>query len=86
MVMSGWNLGEDPSAHIAWARSTWNALQPYSRSGVYVNFDSDDQQSRVKATYGPTYERLARLKGRYDAGNLFRLNQNILPAPTLSAV
>ena len=84
MVMSGWEPGEDPDPHIGWARSAWADLQPYSRPGVYVNFDSDDSQGRVHETYGPKYERLARLKASYDPGNLFRLNQNILPAAALS--
>ena len=84
MVMSGWARGEDPVPHIGWARSAWAALQPYSRPGVYVNFDSDDSQDRVHETYGPKYERLARLKACYDPGNLFRLNQNILPATTFT--
>jgi len=84
MVMSGWEPGADPAPHIGWARSAWAALQPYSRPGVYVNFDSDDSQVRVRETYGPKYERLARLKARYDPGNLFRLNQNILPATAVT--
>jgi len=80
MMMNGWELGEDPRPHVAWARETWAALQPHSKRGVYVNFDSDDDETRVQATYGPKYQRLSEIKAQYDPGNLFRLNQNILPA------
>jgi len=44
-----------------------------------VNYLDYDEASRVAAAYGPNYERLAELKRRYDANNLFRLNQNIAP-------
>ena len=53
---------------------------PYSAGGAYVNFMMDEGQARVKATYGPNYERLAQAKRTYDADNVFRVNQNILPA------
>ena len=35
---------------------------------------------RVRATYGKSYDRLAKVKKRYDPANLFRVNQNIAPA------
>jgi hypothetical protein len=80
MAMGGWERGEDPTPHVEWTRETWRALRPDAVDGVYVNFDSDDDAGRVRATYGDKYERLRRLKAKYDPGNLFRLNQNIEPA------
>ncbi|QSX42560.1 BBE domain-containing protein [Shewanella cyperi] len=35
---------------------------------------------RVEFAYGETYQRLAKLKGKYDPNNLFKMNQNIKPA------
>ena len=41
-----------------------------------IDFDGDE----AAGNYGPAYGRLARIKGQYDPGNLFRLNSNIEPA------
>jgi hypothetical protein len=52
-----------------------------SDAGAYVNFLTDEGPARVRAAYpGPTWDRLAAIKRRYDPTNLFRLNQNIPPA------
>ena len=40
----------------------------------------DEGQDRVKATYGANYDRLAKAKKEYDPENVFRVNQNIVPA------
>lgn len=64
----------------AWAKDYWTALHPYSAGGAYVNFMMDEGDDRIRATYGKNYDRLSKVKKRYDPTNLFRVNQNIKPA------
>jgi FAD/FMN-containing dehydrogenase len=78
-------VGVDPdpanAARItAWCKDYWDAVHPYSAGGAYVNFMMDEGRDRVRATYGPHYDRLARVKAQYDPENVFRVNQNIPPA------
>jgi FAD/FMN-containing dehydrogenase len=79
-IVGIWNDAADAEACIAWARGTWDDLQPFSSGGVYVNYlGVGDDEDRVQAAYGVNYERLAGIKQRYDPDNLFRTNQNIKP-------
>ncbi len=71
---------EQMPARTAWVRDYWSALHPHSAGVSYVNFLMDEGQSRIAATYPGNYARLAAVKGAWDGGNLFRLNQNIPPA------
>ena len=68
---------------VRWARECWEAMQPFSTGGVYVNYlgrEADEGAERLQAAYGPEkYQRLVALKNTYDPTNLFRLNQNIKP-------
>jgi len=60
----------------------FDRMTPHATGGVYVNFMPEDETQRVRVgAYGPNYERLAKLKTKYDPKNLFRHNQNIAPAP-----
>ncbi|OBH90013.1 FAD-binding oxidoreductase [Mycobacterium sp. E2989] len=63
-----------------WTREYWEAIHPHSAGGAYVNFMMDEGQDRVRATYGPNYQRLSEIKAQYDPDNVFHINQNILPA------
>jgi FAD/FMN-containing dehydrogenase len=76
--------GADPGGAArrrARTEQIWQALQPYA-AGVYANFLGDEGEMRIREAYPwATYARLAALKARYDPTNLFRLNQNITPAP-----
>jgi FAD/FMN-containing dehydrogenase len=62
-----------------WTVAYWEALRPHAREGAYVNFIGQDGQERVRPSYGPNYDRLADLKGKYDPENIFHVNQNIVP-------
>ena len=70
---------ENYAEREAWVLDFMRDLQQDDR-GAYVNFLVDEPE-RVQAAYpGATYDRLARIKARYDPDNLFRMNQNIPPA------
>jgi FAD/FMN-containing dehydrogenase len=78
-------LGVDPDPANAalishWARDYWDELHPTSAGGAYVNFLMEEGQDRVRAAYRGNYDRLARIKRRYDPDNVFHINQNIQPA------
>jgi FAD/FMN-containing dehydrogenase len=65
----------------AWVRSLWDALTPHAiGAGSYVNAMYEFEDDRVRASYGPKFERLARIKREYDPENVFRRNANIRPA------
>jgi FAD/FMN-containing dehydrogenase len=62
-----------------WTIAYWDALHPLSEDGAYVNFMMDEGADRVRATYRDNYDRLVRVKNRYDPTNFFHVNQNIKP-------
>jgi FAD/FMN-containing dehydrogenase len=74
-----WDDPADDERCIRWAREFFNASAPFASGGVYVNFLTADEGVRVRNAYGPNYDRLAQVKGKYDPENLFRMNQNIKP-------
>jgi hypothetical protein len=78
-------LGADGDAANAtmvrdWAVAFSGDIRPFASGGAYLNFIQDEGQDRVRATYRDNYDRLARIKARYDPNNLFHVNQNIRPA------
>ena len=81
-VIAGiWDDPAENEANIRWVRDYYDAIHPFSGTeGGYVNFMSDDDGHRSEANYGANYERLAAVKAKYDPDNLFRVNQNIVPA------
>jgi FAD/FMN-containing dehydrogenase len=84
MVIAGIEPDPNNAKKISkWAKDYWSALHPHNPGGGYVNFmmgDEEGGEARLRATYGPNYDRLAQIKAKYDPDNLFRVNQNIKPA------
>jgi FAD/FMN-containing dehydrogenase len=78
-VHTRWEDAKDDKACVSWARKFFDTMAPFATGGVYVNFISEDEE-RVREAYGSNYERLAKIKQRYDPDNLFRVNQNVSPA------
>jgi FAD/FMN-containing dehydrogenase len=71
----------DKAKRQAWVDGFVGAITQDDR-GAYVNFLVDEGEDRIRAAYpGATWDRLAAVKATYDPSNLFRLNQNIPPAP-----
>ena len=79
-VIAGmWPDPADNEANIRWVRDYAAATSPFSEEGGYVNFMAADDQDRVQANYGSSYERLREVKRTWDPDNRFRFNQNIIP-------
>ena len=74
----------DKDYHLAWTRQFFDAMEPFLAKAAYVNYLGGDEGSRgLTAAYSPEkLARLAGLKTKYDPSNLFRMNQNIMPAVT----
>jgi FAD/FMN-containing dehydrogenase len=72
--------GEEATRHDRWAEEGMASLAR-GEDRVYVNFLTSDLPERIHAAYpAATWQRLRRIKRRYDPENLFRLNRNIPPA------
>jgi FAD/FMN-containing dehydrogenase len=82
VIGGAWDDPAEQDACIRWVREYHDALAPHAATARNLNFtvvEDDEKSDRVAASYGENYDRLARVKGMYDPGNLFRVNNNIKP-------
>ena len=79
-VIAGvWPDPADNENNVTWVKDYYQALEPHSAAGGYINFMDADDQGRIKDNYKGNYDRLAAIKRKYDPTNLFHMNQNIRP-------
>ena len=71
-----WTLGGSGSTTSAASvrRATSSTLLRLASRSVYVNFFTADEGDRLRAAYGPSYDRLALAKGKHEPDTLFRMN------------
>src|SRR5579885_931318 len=74
--------GDADEENIAWVRETTAAFAPHVAPGMALNFMTEIGDAELQESWGPKLQRLRELKAKYDPENLFRLNQNVLPAAT----
>jgi hypothetical protein len=79
-IVPGW---QDPALTencIRWARAFAEEMGRFGTGDTYVNYLGEEGSAAERASYGRNYERLAKLKSKYDPDNFFRFNQNIAPS------
>jgi hypothetical protein len=76
----------DPQASTAathaahrWVTRSWALVHPWGSGRVFPNFPDPDLEDWAHAYYGSNYDRLVRIKARYDQAGLFHFHQS-LPA------
>ncbi|WP_298775051.1 FAD-binding oxidoreductase [uncultured Shewanella sp.] len=70
-------------ANIAWGRALWDRLAAYSNEHrIYINHSGveEDHIGQLPSVFGKNYNKLRKIKKKYDPMNLFRQNANIPPA------
>ena len=76
-----WEAPADDERMISWARGFRDDLAEYVTGDVYLNFIGDEGTGRVRAGYGArNYERLARVKRRWDPASVFRASGYVAPS------
>jgi FAD/FMN-containing dehydrogenase len=74
-----WSSPDGAAPGIRWVEDLARAMRPFTR-GVYVNTPDLSIKNWPKAYYGNNFDRLTRVKRRYDPENVFHFPQSIPPA------
>ena len=76
---TNWDSPEHDELNISWTRALYEAL-PNGRGG-YLNYLSAEEENRIPGSFLPeTYEKLVKLKDKYDPENRFRATWNVPPS------
>lgn len=76
-VFGGWTDPAQDDEVIAWSRALHDCMEPHSTGGAYVNYMQDEAGDQMETAYGANYDRLQRVKSKYDPDGLFDAHQRI---------
>jgi berberine-like enzyme len=78
-ITASWEHAQDDAANVGWARAAFQAMQPCSTGGTYVNFLTEEEGAdRIEAAYGrANLSKLTELKRKWDPDNLLRHNKPV---------
>jgi FAD/FMN-containing dehydrogenase len=60
-----------------WVSRSWTSVHRWGSGRVFQNFADRDLDNWAHAYYGTNYDRLVRVKARYDPANVFRFHQSL---------
>ena len=86
VIAAQWTDSADSPRHRDWARDTEQNLLPFASRAHLLGALDAESQDVINTAFGANLPRLAAIKAKYDPANFFRVNQNIRPALTQTAV
>jgi hypothetical protein len=78
-AMGFWTSPKDRELTQQWANNLWDTVASATR-GTFVNGFFDKNIERARLSYLDKFERLTKIKAKYDPANLFSQNVNIQPS------
>lgn len=73
-VTCGWSDPSDDREIVEWGREFYRTIEPHTTGSVYVNYLDRDETDRIESAYGENFQRLSRLKQKWDPERLFTGN------------
>ena len=78
-ILGFWDPANEDQANLEWVADFFSAMRPFDVGEVYVNSLDEGEGHRVREAYGSNYDRLVKLKSKFDPTNFFCCNHNIPP-------
>jgi hypothetical protein len=81
-----WTDPLEAPIHRDWARNGEDVLRPYSANAHLSSALDVEAEEVIQTAFGANFPRLRAIKEKYDPSNFFRVNYNIVPASSQTAI